>query len=93
MNPHELAENRLTLSGEYSRASEQLESILEKKPAIWSEIRKNVKSDTSADRTWDGTEMGIHEMKLRMKLKRLEKQMSSISTMLRVFEAEARNQF
>lgn len=93
--PHQLAAERVEVSALYAEASRQLEEILERKPAIWSEIRskEDVTSDAQAERQWDATEDGINEMKLKMKMKRMEKRMSAISTMLRVYEAEGRNQW
>lgn len=92
MTPHELAQKRLDLAAVYSRYSEMLEHILETKPAKWSEIRATVKSDKQADQLWDASGDGIQEMKLRMALKRIEKELSAASTMLRVMEQDARNQ-
>jgi hypothetical protein len=91
--PHELAEERVTLSGEYSNQSERLGYILSVRPAVWMELRKNVGSDKAADRAWEATEMGIEEMKLRLSLKAKEKRMSAIRTMLEVLSAESRNQY
>ena len=56
-------------------------------------MRKNVASDTRADREWDSTMDGIMEMSLRLKLKALEKSMSAIKTRLRIVEMEGRNIF
>jgi hypothetical protein len=81
----------MRLSAEYARCSEQLADILELKTKKWLEIRQDVKSDTSADRRWDATEEGIHEMRLKLKMKAMEKEMSSIKTFLDVLNAEARN--
>lgn len=93
MNPHELAEKRVRLSGEYSRDSEELGNILADKPALWMKLRENTKSDKSADRVWDSTLLGVQEMKLRLKLKASEKEMSAIKTMLDVLNGEAWNQY
>jgi hypothetical protein len=90
--PRELAEERVTLSAEYARASEQLEEILAVKPAAWQTMRATVASDKAADKLWESTEAGIIEMRLRMKLKRDEKQMSAVKTLLDVFMGEARSQ-
>jgi len=93
MNPHQLAEKRVQLSALYSNATEQLKDVLSEKPTVWQEIRKTVKSDTAAERAWEATELGIKEMRLRLSLKAMEKEMSSISTMLKVLDGEARNQW
>lgn len=89
--PHELAEMKLQLSSIYSRMSELLMAILRKKPMMWNELRKGVKSDTSAERAWEGTEEGLQQMELTQWLKVTEKMISAINSMLRVYEAEAKN--
>lgn len=83
----------MRLSAEYARLSERLADILEKKTHIWLNIRADVKSDTAADRKWDSTEDGIQEMRLRLKLKAMEKEMSAIRSHLEVLQGEARNQY
>lgn len=90
-SPRELAERRVQITADYSTASEELEGILALKPTVWMAIRKGAKSDAAADKEWDATEDGIKEMRLRMALKRYEKQLSSLRTMLEVLEGEARN--
>lgn len=86
----EIAEERVQLAGEYERDAELLTDILTQKAAIWPELRKNLKSDRSADKAWDSTPAGINEMKLRLKMKASEKKMSALKTMLDVMEGEAR---
>ncbi len=89
--PHELADMKLELSSIYARMSEMLMNILKKKPLMWNEIRKNTKSDTSAERTWEATEEGLQQMELNQWLKVSEKMISAINSMLRIYEAEAKN--
>lgn len=93
LNPHAIAEERLTLAGEYSRKSEELGNILEVKAAIWNELRKDFKSDTACDRAYDATPRGIEEMKLRLRLKAIEKELSAMRSYLDVLNGEARNQW
>ena len=93
LTPHQMSEFKTRLAGEYSHFSEQLEDVLLKKPSVWMEMRKSLKSDTSTDRAWDGTEMGLIEMKLRLRCKRIEKLISALSSALRVKEGEARNEY
>ena len=90
-SPRDLAEQRITLSAEYARSSEELEEILAKKPEYWIILRENTKSDKQADREFERTPEGIKEMRLRMRMKRIEKQLSAARTMLSVYESEARN--
>ena len=91
MIPHELAQSLEEKAHEFSVQTDFLIEILEKKPAIWNEMRRDFKSDTSCERAWNATENGIKEMRYRLKLKALEKEMSAIRTQLRVASDEARN--
>jgi hypothetical protein len=88
---HLIAEAIGLATAEYSFIASLLQEILARKPAIWSELRQNVKSDTRADRTWDGTKDGIDETGYRMKLKVLEKSISSLKTILKIRENERFN--
>lgn len=90
--PHELAEMKLKLSSIYSRMSEMLMEIFRQKPGLWNKIREGVKSDTAAERSWEATNLGLREMELKQWLKVIEKMISSINTMLRIYEGEAHNQ-
>lgn len=94
INPGDLSEMRLWISGEYAYLNNQLIGILMRKPEKWREIRYNgeVKSDTAAERTWQATEDGLNETILRMKLKTIDKLSSAIKTRLEVLLGEARNQ-
>lgn len=91
--PHRAAEMRVELSGYYSSISGTLEDILIKKPKIWLELRETCKSDTSAEKKWSATEMGLDETLCRLRLKKAEKMMSALSSLLRVAEGQARNQY
>lgn len=93
MNPHQIAEERLELAGEYQRDSELLSDILTQKAALWPELRENSKSDKAADNAWNALPLGINEMKLKLKMKSSEKRMSALKTMLEVLTMEAHNSF
>lgn len=92
-SPRELSERLMAQSNSYATFSERLVEILKRKPAIWNTLRKELKSDTSADKSYEATADGLEEMELRSKLRVLEKGMSAIKTMLRTLEVEAHNQF
>lgn len=91
LSPHTLAEYKVKLAGWYSFYSQQLEDIMARRPVVWNALRKDLKSDKSADRAYEGTEDGIDLMRLTMLLKRIDKMTSSISSLLRLKELEARN--
>ncbi len=93
ITPNRLAELRMTLSVMFSRTSAELEQILEAKALQWTAMRPNMKSDASTDKWWEGIGQGISEMKLRNMLKRQEIIMRGISSLLRVAEGNAKNQY
>lgn len=92
LNPMQCADFRTYLAAVYSNRSERLQKILALKPVKWLSIRAGKNSDRAADREWEASEDGIEEMKLNMELKRIDKLSSALSSKLRVFEAEAKNQ-
>lgn len=91
-NPHLSANDLAVLAGEYAFVMGQLEMILQRKPAIWSEMRKNFKSDTACERAWEATADGMNEAGLRLRAKSVEKMMSALKSLLRIAEGEAKNQ-
>lgn len=88
--PHEASAMKEVLTGEYTRLSEQLEAILERKPAKWMEYRASSKSAKDADRAWEASADGIEEMKLKMAMERVEKTISSLNSIMRTAEVESR---
>lgn len=88
-----MAELKAELSSQYSYKTGLLEDILLKKPEIWLRIREDHKSDKATDRYWEGTQMGLREMKIKLDLKRIEKMISALSSRLRVAEREANTQW
>lgn len=91
--PHQLADDRIMLSAEFGQLSEELGGLIEKQVAYFNANRPVYKSDKATERMWDGTEEGIRTMKIKLRLKSLEKQMSSITQMLNVLNGESRNQW
>ncbi len=89
--PHQAAEDLSRLSGEYAYVMAQLESILQTKPAIWNELRKDFKSDTACERAWQSTSKGMEEMALKFREKSIGKMMSALKTIIRLNENEAKN--
>lgn len=93
LQAHQMAEEVVTLAGDYQTMSEELSHILEFKASKWAVLRstEGVTSDKQADRMFDRTREGIREMQLRLILKASEKKMSAIKAMLRILESEAHN--
>lgn len=94
LSPRQLAEDRVRLSAEYATLSEELAAILTIKASRWAIFRADpeCKSDKVADRKFDATPEGIREMQIKLKLKAFEKQLASMGSLLRVIEAEGRQQ-
>ena len=88
-----LAEERVKLANEYAKMAEDLGNILTVKAVKWAIFRADpdCKSDTSAEKRWDATNEGLEEMRLRLKMKAYEKQLSATGTLLRAMEMEWRN--
>lgn len=80
--PTEAVEARLVIAGYYAFASEQLEDILIRKPATWAKIRETCTSDKQADREFEKTQDGINEIGLSLRLKRYEKMLSVLKTVV-----------
>ncbi len=93
LQAHEMAENVVTLSAEYSTMSEELADILTLKAVKWAMFRteEGCTSDKQADKKWDASAEGLREMKLRLIMKASEKRQSALKTMLRILENESRN--
>lgn len=92
-SPHRAADLRVELSGLYSRLAGRLEEVLRHKAKVWGEIRESMKSDTSAERKWQSTELGLEETLCELRMKRIDKLSSSLSSLLKVFEGEANNRY
>lgn len=80
--PMEAVHMRSKLAGLYSFYSSQLEEILLQKPASWNVMRQRHKSDSQCDKEWEATDMGRNEMGLAMRLKRIEKMMSALASII-----------
>lgn len=80
--PMVAVKDRAVLSGYYAFYSEQLESILMRKPSLWLHLRQSHKSDKATDRAYELTEDGLNELGLTMRMKRLEKMMSALKTVI-----------
>ena len=92
-NPHQCALYRSMLSGEYSYLVGLVETIKARKPVIWLEMRKNNKSDTATEKEYSATTDGIQEKQIEANIKRVEKLMTGLNSLIRLAEGEAVNQF
>lgn len=89
-NPHQLAEERMELSEQYSKYSGDLAMLIKAEAEYYNLHRKDHKSDTAVQKAFDVTEEGTRITIIKLKLKALEKQMSAIKTMIDVATEEAR---
>ena len=93
ISPGDLSQLLVVIASEYGALSEELKDILKTKAIDWINLRKDVKSDTQAERLWGLQTFGIREMELRLDMKSMEKMMSAIRTRLHVMGVEAMNQY
>lgn len=92
-NPHLCAQYRSQLSGEYSYLVGLLDEMKTMKPLVWLEMRKEHKSDSATNKAYEATEDGIKEVQIKNKLKRCEKLMQGLNSIIKIAEAEAFNQY
>lgn len=92
-SPQLCSEYRAVLSGEYSFYAGLLEDIIVCRAQNWSSMRSKHKSDTSTQREWESTPDGVNFVGLEIKLKRIEKLMSGLSSLIKLAEGQAKNQF
>lgn len=88
--PHQLAEERLELSQQYSMYSGELAQLIKSEAEYYNANRANFKSDTAVKRAFEVTPDGVKITIVKLKLKALQMQMSSIKTMLETLTEEAR---
>jgi hypothetical protein len=91
--PRDFSEMLMWLGAEYALVNRKLTDILMEKPSLWNELRRDVKSDTSAERVWQATQKGMRETEYRHSLKSIEKMMQALKAKLEIDRGEARNQF
>lgn len=89
--PGRLAELRVLLSAKYAAATNNYEAVLLLKPPVWNSLRESVKSDTRAERMWEETELGQQERHWKFQIRKIDRMMSSIKTMIEVRTNESRN--
>lgn len=89
--PGRLADLRVILSSKYAAATNEYERVLIEKPKIWNEMRENYKSDTACERAWEATDEGIAERHWKFQIRKIEKMMTAIKTLIDVKTGEAQN--
>lgn len=91
--PHQLADLRVKLGGAYAYYSETMESLLREKHLQYPLLKERSKSEKEVDRLWMQTQQGLLEAQLKIRLKSIEKLMSSVKSLLDVLNTEARSQY
>ena len=91
LNPRLAVEYKVKLAGEYSFFTGILEDVLKRKPKWWNDNRPKQKSDKATDKLFEQTDDGINEMGLRLRIKRCEKLINALGTLIRIAEGEAKN--
>ena len=89
-NPNQLAEERMNLSEQYSKYSGELATLIKAEAEFYNLHRPDYKSDTAVKRAFEVTPEGVKITIIKLKLKALQMQMSSIKTMLETLTEEAR---
>lgn len=92
-SPHEIAEEVVKLSSDFSTCSEQYAHLYEARANFFNKERENHKSDNATMKAFDVTPEGIRMSQLKAQITSLDKKMSAYKAYLRVMETEARNQF
>lgn len=92
-SPRELSQLHLELAQEYGVLSDELGKILQLKDINWMILRGTCTSDRQCDRLWHTTEPGREERMIELRMKKIQKLMSSINIYLRVKSDESRNQY
>lgn len=90
-NPVLCADYKAKLSGEYSFTAGILEDIETRRPKWWNENRPKFNSDKACDSAWDSTEDGINQIGMKWRIKRIEKLISSMNSLLRLAEGQMKN--
>lgn len=93
MTPSQLAELRLKLADDYSKAGELKVRLMRLRAEYYQSFRDEVKSDAALERKWESTNEGLNLMEIREKMKSIEHKLSAIRTLLEVRNNEMRNQY
>lgn len=93
MTPSQLAEERLKISDDYSKAGELKVKLMRLRALYYESFRESVKSDAALERKWETTKEGLDLMEVREKQRSMEHKLSAIRTLLETRNMEARNMY
>lgn len=95
-NPGALSEIAVQLSADYMACADAIIPIKLKKATEWTKIKRSEEkplSDTLTEMLWMQTQDGQDEIKLKYRMKSLEKTIASIKSHIYIKNQEAHNQF
>jgi hypothetical protein len=90
-NADQLCNLKIILAAHFSQLCTILEECLFEKTKVWEYFRSKCTSDTQAERAWQRTKEGIGETVTRLRMKKVEKLMSAISSKISVKQDEAKS--
>ncbi len=93
LDPHIIAEKRLTLAEEYSRISDEMAGLemLEAKFFQDTETMYRYDTDKAKSRAFNATEEGLRLITLKRREKAIRQEMTALNSFLRVKENQGRN--
>lgn len=92
-NPHQLAEEIMGLSHEFSMYSGEMAKLNKVRADYYMAHRAYFKSDTAVQRAFEVTDEGVKMATLKLKLSALKMQMSANKTMINVATEEAKGTY
>lgn len=93
LSPRDIDRYRRFLAAQYFFFSEEYRRLEAEEPFHWNKLREGVKSDTRADKMYGMTDVGIKHHNLKLRLKEIEKMMSSLKGAIEQFKNEGFNIF
>ncbi len=89
--PRQAVDRKEQLTADYIGLNEKLKVIMKEKPRAWMEMRKLAKNGKETDMYWYASDMGMEEVQIKLSMKSIEKEISSLNSLLKTAENEARN--
>lgn len=89
--PREAVEKKERLTAEHTKLTERMIDIVKEKGKIWLDMRAELKTDTQANRAYDASPLGIEEAQIKLRMKSIDKEISSVNSIIRNAENEAKN--
>jgi len=91
MTPEQLAQQRLDLSYEYDKLTDELIEVTKMKSIVMDELSAKGASEATIKRKWEATPKGIEETIILLKMRSMARRMSGIKLAVDVANTKARN--